>query len=1111
MSPTLCPRGCGVVVRRLPRRSVDPQRISGILHGRFVGTLASEVHVVDVQLRVLGPLEVVRDHDVVPLTSPQQRRLLTALVLSPGTVVSNDRLMAALWPATLPRSARKSLHAHVSRLRDALGDDGDTIATHASGYALRVAPDHIDAGRFEHLAARARMVTSTEPTQALRLLDDALGLWRGPALADFADEAFVRADAVRLEELRLTVIEERVDLLLADGRHADVIAELEAFTRRHPLRERPQAQLMLALHRDGRQADALAVFRAWRSTLAEEYGLEPSASLQALERDILRRDPRLDDCAQSDEDEHRPSAVVELPLSVGLAGAVESDVADRAPMLERDTHLVALDNLLIEVLGSRHGRLAVVRGEAGIGKTTLTRTFCDRHRAAVRLLWGACDPLFTPRPLGPIRDVAETVGGPLLTSVRIGAQPYDVAADLFKDLRTTAPTVLVLEDLHWADEATLDVLRLLGRRVAALPALVLVTYRDDEIDVVHPLRRVVGELGTLSATCELRLEALSKSAVTELAAPRGRDGEQIHALTGGNPLFVLEALDAHGDEVPASISQAVLGRASRLDPRARAALDAIAIATPMVEIQMLTAIAGTTVDVIDTCVSSGIVVAEASGIAFRHELARRAVAEAIPAHRATGLHRRVLHALRSLPADRRDLSRLAHHADAAGDIDEILRFGRAAAEQAAAMGAHREAAVHYAHVLRHADRLAPAIRATVLEQYAQACYRTDQNTEAISAIQQAVALYRQLGDQSREGVALLALSHFLWCPGRTKEAMTNARHAMKLLEPVPHGPELGMACSTVGQLALNAEDIDGAVTWSRRAVDIAQALGEARIDVHARTNLATVAGLTGDDVAWEQFDQCLATAEASGLDEDVTRVLLNLATCAIRRHNYSIASDTLRRAEAWCRDLGHELGLSYVRAYGSVAAIDLDDWRRAAQLADLVVAYPRSSTIPRILALTVTALIAARTARGDPWPALDLARDLAAATGELERLVPPALARAELAWLAGRPAAIVDATDEPWRLAVERRATWMIGPLASWRRRAGIDVELPEGIAEPYVLQAAGRHLEAAQWWSSRGCGYIAALSLLDAADQASVIRASQTFRDLGAQALAEHTAGRRT
>ncbi len=1048
------------------------------------------------QLYVLGPLEVVSDRTVVRVPSRQQRRVLTALSLAPGSVVSTDRLMFALWGDALPRSALNSLRTHVCRVRDALHDrEGAIISTCANGYMLRIDRGEIDAYRFEQLVAHGRQARLVDPERAVTSLDAALAMWRGRAYADFADEPFVRPAAVRLEELRRSAIEDRFDALLASGRHVEVTAELGAFADRHPLRERPRAQLMLALYRDGRQAEALAVFRAFRTLLVDELGLQPSATLRSLEHDILLQDPRL-------EIPLRP-ATPHASAFPQLAARPSVDVPGRGRLLERDAQFAALEGLLTTVRRSRRGRLVIVHGEAGIGKTALVNRFCDQHRQNLRLLWGACCPLFTPRPLGPLRDVADAVGGALHDVVaRTGTKPYDVATALFAELGVAAPTALVLEDLHWADEATLDVVRLLGRRVTELPALVLVTYRDDELDVDHPLRRVLGELVTLPATSQQPLEPLSTSAVCRLAAADGRDGVRIHAVTGGNPLFVAEVLASPGDDVPETILHAVLGRAGRLDHQARALLEAIAVAPPRVEPWLLSAMAGSAADRLDACLASGLVAADSSGIAFRHELARRAIESTIPPHRRTMLHQRALDALSSHPEDRHDLPRLVHHADAAGRVDDVLRIGRGAARQAAERSAHREAAAYYARVLRHGDRLEPLVHAAVLEQYAHACFRTDKGSEAIAAMEQAARLHRRLGDGRAEGNALRALSGFLWSPGRTVQAMASARRAVRLLEQQPASADLGMACNAVGRLALHSEDIARVLQWSGRARDIAETIGDVLIDVQARTNLATIAGLAGDSTARAQFDDCLRTADAAGLREEVSHVLLMRAVCALRRHDYDTAIYSLARAETLSRDLGHERTLFSVRAYQSVAALDVGDWCRAAEFADLVIRHPRTSTIPRILALTVSALIAGRTGSDDPLPALDEATELAAPTGELERLVPPALARAEIAWTRGRRAAVVEATDEVYRLALERRATWMVGPLSSWRLRAGVRTDLPDGVAEPYLLQASGRHRDAARWWSSRRCGYAAALSLLDADDVDSVEQAIRLLRGLGAGTL---------
>jgi hypothetical protein len=295
---------------------------------------------------------------------------------------------------------------------------------------------------------------------------------------------------------------------------------------------------------------------------------------------------------------------------------------------------------------------------------------------------------------------------------------------------------------------------------------------------------------------------------------------------------------------------------------------------------------------------------------------------------------------------------------------------------------------------------------------------------------------------------------------------------------------------------MNAEDIEQTTRWSARAGEVAAAVGDVATDVHARTNLATVAALAGDPSARARLDDCVAAADAAGLGEHMARALLNRATAALRWHDYVGAAEALDRAEEVCRELGHELVLSYVRAYQSVVALDTGEWQRAAQRTDLVLRYPRTSTVPRILALSVSALLDARTGRGDPSAALELADDLAASTDELERMVPPVVARAEIAWLGQRADEVPRMTQDCWELAVARHATWMIGPLAAWRYRAGVVDDLPPGVARPYVLQAAGRHDDAARWWSACGCRYAAALSLLDAGDATSIRHATRILHE---------------
>ena len=400
-------------------------------------------------------------------------------------------------------------------------------------------------------------------------------------------------------------------------------------------------------------------------------------------------------------------------------------------LLERTDQLSALADALDAVTAGRAGAMVFVGGEAGVGKTALLREFCDQRRDSARILWGACEALLTPGPLGPLFDVAEVTRGELEELVSRGARPHEVTGALVRELARGRASILVLEDLHWADEATLDVLRLLARKVEAVPTLVLASYRNDELDRAHPLTLVLGELGTTRSVTRLVIPPLSERAVGELAEPYGVDAADLHRRTNGNPFYVTEVLAAGAGEIPPTVRDAVLARLARLSAPARALLEAIAIATPHAEVWLLEALAAAELQHLDECLASGVVASESDRVVVRHELARLAVEEALPPHRRVALHRAAAAALAGRPHGAADPARIAHHADVAGDGAAVLHFAPAAAARAASLGAHREAAAQYARALRYADALAPQEQAALLELRAYEGYLTGELDAAI--------------------------------------------------------------------------------------------------------------------------------------------------------------------------------------------------------------------------------------------------------------------------------------------------------------------------------------------------------------------------------------------
>ena len=760
-------------------------------------------------------------------------------------------------------------------------------------------------------------------------------------------------------------------------------------------------------------------------------------------------------------------------------------------LLERDQPLNVL-RTAFETATAGEGRLVLVGGEAGVGKTALVRSFLAEVQGSARVLVGACEPLFTPRPLGPIVDVAVQTGGELASLTAAGAGAHDVVNALLAEL-SREPTVLVLEDLHWADEATLDLLRLLGRRVAVPGAFVLVTYRDDELEARHPLRLVLGGLATASSAERITLQPLSVASVRVLCVLHRINADELHRRTGGNPFFVTEVLGAHGEEVPATVRDAVLARAAQLDVEATRLLEAVAVVPGTAELTLLEQVAGDDLKRLEDCLASGMLRADGTAVGFRHELGRRAVEESLPPDRARALHAAVLRALSS--AGEPDRARLAHHAEAAGDVEAVRAHARAAGEHAAALGAHREAAAQYATALRFVDAQNDREVAELLDRRSYECYLTDQIDDALETRRAALERYRTLGDRVREGEQQRWISRLSWFAGHNDDAEAAALEAISLLEPTGAKRELAMAYSNMSQLRMLADELALAIEWGERAIALAEELGDQEILAHALNNVGTADVHMGRGS--ERLERSLAIALEAGLEEHVARAYTNLAVRAVQAHEHLAAARHLEDGIAYCSEHDLESWRLYMVGWRALLRLRLGRWDEAAADAEAVLQDPHTAVPTRITPLVILGQLRAR--RGDPQPTrpLDEALALARQTGEPQRLGPVAAARAEAAVLLGRRESAALEPDDV-RVA-DLTDRWLAGEVAVWFSRAGCDVEDADDFPEPFALELAGRHDDAAAAWRDLGCIYEAALSAAWGGSEEGLRQAHRELTELGA------------
>lgn len=779
-------------------------------------------------------------------------------------------------------------------------------------------------------------------------------------------------------------------------------------------------------------------------------------------------------------------------------------------LLERSAELTALGGLFAAVRSSRQGQTVLVGGEAGIGKTALLRGFCNEVGASARVLWGACEPLFTPRPLGPLLDVARITDGDLRSQVERGAQPEDVAAAMLRELSSAFPTVLVLEDVHWADEATLDVVRLVSRRVESVPTLLLASYRDDELDRSHPLRRVLGQLQQGGSGSKMTLSALSRSAVAELAAGSALDLEQLYDRTAGNPFFVTEVLAAAEPSVPETVRDAVLTRAAPLSVDARALLDAVAIIPRRAEMWLLDRFAPSPVGTLEECLRSGMLRADAASVAFRHELARLAIEESISPDWRLTLHRRALQALSEPDGRAVDLTRLAHHAEGAADPDAISRYAPAAAALAADLGSHREASRQYSRALRLGRELASDARTEMLERFAEESSLTGEREEALRALDEAYDIHCATADVFQQGRLLGLRSRLQSNLGRTTESRALVLEAVSVLERVAPGAELARAYEQVSGGAMVADEMPEAIAWGERAMELAERVGDLQALVGALTNVGTAELIQGDYGGRLKLERSMMLAKEAGLPDAAARAYNNLVCGLGQRHDWRLHEGFTRSGLQYCRDHGLEAWTHHLlveEARGALARGHLSD---AAAIAETLLAEaPASLVCPRQEALIVIGLSLVRRRHPGFRSFLDAASDIGRSVGDLQFLAPAAAAQAEAAWLEGRVEAIAPETDAAFALALERGAPAYVGELAVWRWRAGLLTEPPATADEPFRIQISGDWRAASAIRGDQDSRYEAALILIDADDDEALRHSHEEMIQMGATAAAAVAARR--
>jgi len=765
-------------------------------------------------------------------------------------------------------------------------------------------------------------------------------------------------------------------------------------------------------------------------------------------------------------------------------------------LVERDAALLAFDRQL-EAVRQGGGHLVLVSGEAGIGKTTLLKAMAAR-RGGAALWWGACDALETPHPLAPLHDIARDTDVPFRALLRPGHARSELFGAVLGALQHgRAPVLAIFEDLHWADDATLDLLKFLGRRIDRVPCLLVMSWRDDEVSAAHPLRRLLGELPA-SLVTRLPLARLSAPAVAALAHAALRTADGLHALTQGNPLFVSEVLRHGTDGVPRGVQDLVLARFARLAPAAQSVVRLASTVPTRIEASLVDALQAPDAATLDECLNSGLLVAAEGAYAFRHELARVAIEASLSAPIARALHADVLRALANVDVP---LARRVHHAVRAGDARAVATLAPEAARQALLRGAHAEAAAHYGTALAHGDGV--AAKGEWLAAYARECRLTGQLDEAIDAHHRLSEWHREHPDPQAEAANLSSLALALVLALRNAEADAASQRAIGLLESLPPCPDLARAYRVEAQLRMLNRDCPESVAWAGKAIALAMQFDEREILAEATGTLGTATLFLDYDAGCAHLARALELALANGLHGLAANTYSNLGSGSGEVWRLREAREHLKTTIAF----SHQHEIDFYRHYGvawlALCELHLGQWDDAREHALDVVQQMAQPTTSRVMALVALGRLQVR--RGEPQAArtLDEALALALGSGTLQRMAPVRCARAEAAWLRGDLAAAADEARDALVQAQRHAHPWYAGELAVWRRRAGISEPAPTPCAPPHALQLQGRWREAAQAWAALGAPYEQALALADG-DDAARLEALERLDELGAQAAAE-------
>jgi DNA-binding CsgD family transcriptional regulator len=773
-------------------------------------------------------------------------------------------------------------------------------------------------------------------------------------------------------------------------------------------------------------------------------------------------------------------------------------------LIERAEFMASL-RAKFEQTSEGEGHCVFIGGEAGIGKTALVNAFCQEHKNECKIYRGTCDALFTPRPLAPLYDIAWQIGGDIESTSQSIDDRSALFANFFHALSNPVqPVIVVFEDIHWADEATLDFIKFFSRRITQTACLFLLTYRDNEIHARHPLRNVLGELVPGSFT-RLLLPVLSEQAVEKLANEKGYKGEDVYSISGGNPFYVHEILASYSPGIPETIKDSILLVYNRQDESAKYMWATLSTLPTGLESMYLEKIGDQYEVAIENALDSRILILQRGRLLFKHELYRRTIEQSLSPLKRIALNKRILDLFQASFDEHNQIERIIHHAKNANEYDLVVHYAPVAARQAASVGAHIEASRLYLSAIEYYQGNDKDVLLPWYEAYAYECYLTNQIKEAIIYQGKVLTIWRHKANRLLEGKSLRFLSRLWWFDGNREQAEKFALEAIDVLADQPSSSVKAMAFSNLSQLKMLSDQTVDCLYWGEKAIAMARELQDEEILSHALNNVGTVQiryAATREN-GTKSLRQSLAIALKNGYHEHAARAYTNLNSNLVSMKDFATVPETLEEGILYCEERDLDSWLKYMLSVKARLNLELGNWKEAGRIAGSLLENEQQTSIIKIGALIILATIRMRTGGPDVLTMLLEAKTKAFVAQELQRIIPVLVALLEYEWLTDRVVIEPEALRRTIELIEQTDHVVQNSEFAFWLLKVRKQAIPLKAVFAGYDLSTEITRQQAVLLWKQRGCPYEEALLLFEG-NEADKRKAIAILHELGAEVVYE-------